>query len=119
MIMKMKTVNKPWGSYTSLYQNELCNIKTIEILPGCQPSYQFHHKRAEHWIILSGTAEVTINDIVNIKNTGEYIFVPTGSKHRIKNTADKEILIFVEIQTGSYFGEDDIVRIQDDYGRKS
>lgn len=110
-------IEKPWGSYTNIFTNKDCNIKTIEISPGKQPSYQYHHKRAEHWIILKGTAEVTIDDSIFIKNAGDHIYIPLGSKHRIKNISDCDCLNFIEVQTGTYFGEDDIVRLQDDYGR--
>jgi mannose-6-phosphate isomerase-like protein (cupin superfamily) len=109
--------NRPWGTYTVLHTDNKCNIKTIEIMPGKQPSYQYHHKRAEHWIILQGQAEVTLDEVTSIKGVGDYIFVPVGSKHRIKNLSEVENLIFVEVQTGTYFGEDDIVRLDDDFGR--
>jgi len=108
---------RPWGNYTNIFTSQDFNIKTIEILPNKQPSYQYHHKRSEHWIILKGEAEITINDVTTIKKEGDHIFVPVGDKHRIKNISNDVTLQFIEVQTGTYFGEDDIVRIQDDYGR--
>lgn len=115
--MQQSIVEKPWGSYETLSTQSLFNLKKIVIRPNCQPSYQYHHKRAEHWIILSGVGEVTIDDKVFPCSKEKVFYVPIGSKHRIKNTSEIEDLVFLEVQTGDYFGEDDIVRVQDDYGR--
>ena len=112
-----QVVVKPWGSYENLATQEIFNLKKLIISPGQQISYQYHQKRAEHWIILKGKCEVTIDDTVKAYEKNDCIYVPIGSKHRIKNTSHLEDLIFIEIQTGTYFGEDDIVRLQDDYNR--
>jgi mannose-6-phosphate isomerase len=109
--------NRPWGQYENLLDCDLCKVKIINILPGKQPSYQYHHKRAEHWVIVSGFGSVIIDDNKTSVKSGDYIFVPLGSKHRIKNESDVDNLVFVEVQTGTYFGEDDIVRLSDDFGR--
>jgi mannose-6-phosphate isomerase-like protein (cupin superfamily) len=113
----MSTFKRPWGTYTNLLDVDYCKVKTIEIKPGKQPSYQYHHKRSEHWIIVSGKALVTIEDEQFDVKSGDHVFVPRLAKHRIKNVSADEQLVFIEVQTGDYFGEDDIVRIEDDFGR--
>jgi mannose-1-phosphate guanylyltransferase/mannose-6-phosphate isomerase len=107
---------RPWGGFEVLSDAEEFKAKTIIVEPGAQLSYQSHKQRAEHWIIVKGIAEVTLDDKVIPLKVGEHIFIPKGSKHRIKNTGAQN-LQFVEVQTGTYFGEDDIVRYQDDYNR--
>jgi len=109
-------VQKPWGTYQNLLDSEECKVKKIVINPEHRPSYQYHHKRSEHWIVVEGTALVTIDDQDTTVSGGSHVFVPIGSKHRIKNIG-KTDLIFIEVQCGSYFGEDDIVRVADDYNR--
>lgn len=113
----LKTCQKPWGTYTNLLDDNLCKVKIIVIKPQCQPSYQYHHKRAEHWIVVQGEGSVTIDDVTTSVKLNDTVFVKIGQKHRIKNTSDHENLVFIEVQTGSYFGEDDIVRVEDDFGR--
>ena len=108
--------NRPWGTYTVLEDESTFKVKRIEVLPGKRLSYQKHAKRAEHWYVVQGTAKVTRDGEEIIINTGEAIDIPIGAAHRVENPGD-ENLIFVEVQIGSYFGEDDIVRLQDDYGR--
>jgi mannose-1-phosphate guanylyltransferase/mannose-1-phosphate guanylyltransferase/mannose-6-phosphate isomerase len=90
--------------------------KKITIDPGQQLSYQSHAKRSEHWVVISGRGEVTLNEKVIALLPGQSVHIPVGAKHRIRNPG-QEPLIFVEVQTGSYFGEDDIVRYLDDYNR--
>ena len=114
----MKIVKKPWGTYQNILDSENCKVKKIVVNSQHRPSYQYHHKRSEHWIIISGEALVTIDDKEKKCFSGEYIFVPTVSKHRIQNIGSDE-LIFIEVQTGEYFGEDDIVRLEDDYNRNN
>lgn len=114
-----KEVSKPWGSYSNIEQSLNYNIKKIVVKPGQQPSYQYHHFRSEHWIIIEGEAEITIDDQLKKYVKNETIFIPVGSKHRVKNPSNTDDLVFIEVQTGSYFGEDDIVRVQDDYGRST
>lgn len=107
---------RPWGAFTVLDEGEDYKVKRIEVLPGKRLSYQKHSHRAEHWIVVHGTAKVTLNEREIILKTGEDLDIGIGSAHRVENPGD-EILIFIEVQRGRYLGEDDIVRLQDDYGR--
>jgi mannose-6-phosphate isomerase len=108
--------DRPWGHYENLLDTDYCKVKRIVVKPNQRPSYQYHHKRSEHWIVVQGTALVTIDGNEKVHEVGEYIYIPTGAKHRIQNKGEDE-LIFIEVQCGTYFGEDDIVRISDDYNR--
>lgn len=108
---------RPWGAFTVLDEGEDYKVKRIEVLPGKRLSYQKHSQRAEHWIVVRGTAKVTLDDREIILNVGEDIDINIGSAHRVENPAD-ETLVFIEVQRGCYLGEDDIVRLQDDFGRK-
>lgn len=108
--------NRPWGRFEILADKNKYKAKTITVDPGQQLSYQSHAKREEHWVIVSGQAEVVLDDQTHALKAGQHIFIPKGAKHRMRNPG-REPLIFVEVQTGSYFGEDDIVRYQDDYNR--
>jgi mannose-6-phosphate isomerase len=107
---------RPWGSFTVLDEGEGYKVKRIEVLPGKRLSYQKHSRRAEHWFIVEGMAKVTLNDHEIILNAGQHIDIPIGAAHRIENPGDVKV-IFVEVQRGDYLGEDDIVRLQDDFGR--
>ena len=107
---------RPWGSFTVLDEGEEFKVKRIEVLPGKRLSYQKHSKRAEHWVVVQGTAKVTLDDREIIVSTGEAIDIATGSAHRVENPGT-DMLVFIEVQRGSYLGEDDIVRLQDDFGR--
>ena len=107
---------RPWGSFTVLDEGEKFKVKRIEVLPGKRLSYQKHSKRAEHWVVVHGTAKVTLDDREIIVSTGEAIDIATGSAHRVENPGT-DMLVFIEVQRGSYLGEDDIVRLQDDFGR--
>jgi len=107
---------KPWGSYTNLLDEEYTKVKKIVIKPGESPSYQYHFKRSEVWIIVKGEAEVKIDDIVMQHKVGDIIRIPVEAAHQVRNTG-KDELVFVEVQLGEYFGEDDIVRLEDKYGR--
>lgn len=109
---------RPWGSFTVLDEGDNFKVKRIEVLAGKRLSYQKHSKRAEHWVVVQGTALVTLDDRQITVGAGEAIDIPIGSAHRIENPGD-ELLVFIEVQRGSYLGEDDIVRLQDDYGRAS
>ncbi|MBF6189700.1 phosphomannose isomerase type II C-terminal cupin domain [Nocardia implantans] len=107
---------RPWGSYTILTEGDGFKVKTIEVHPGRRLSYQKHARRAEHWFVVAGEGLVTLDgDTVEVR-TGEAIDIPLGAAHRIHNTGPTP-LVFVEVQHGDYFGEDDIVRLEDDYGR--
>jgi mannose-6-phosphate isomerase len=107
---------RPWGSYTVLEEDRGFKVKRIEVLPGKRLSYQKHAQRAEHWFVVEGTAKVTLDDEEITVRAGEAIDIPIGSAHRVENP-DEGNLVFIEVQRGSYLGEDDIVRLQDDYGR--
>ena len=109
---------RPWGYFSIISDEKQYKIKKITVNPNCRLSYQYHNKRQETWIILSGEGLMTIDDKNHQVFKGSQIFIPTKSKHRIENTSSTDILEFIEVQTGEYFGEDDIVRIQDDYGRE-
>ena len=110
---------RPWGSYTVLDEGENFKVKRIEVLPEKRLSYQSHRRRSEHWFVVGGTAKVTLNDREIIVKTGEAIDIKVGDKHRVMNPDSEELLVFIETQTGDYFGEDDIERYEDDFGRMS
>jgi mannose-6-phosphate isomerase len=107
---------RPWGSFTILDEGENYKVKRIEVLPGKRLSYQKHSCRSEHWMIVAGTARVTLDGRETVIVTGGTIDIPIGAAHRIENFGDS-VLVFIEIQRGSYLGEDDIQRLQDDFGR--
>lgn len=108
---------RPWGSFTILDESENFKVKRIEVLPGKRLSYQRHQKRAEHWFVVQGTAKVTLNGSEILVETGKAVDIATGTAHRVENPHDAETLVFIETQTGNYFGEDDIERLDDDFGR--
>ena len=108
---------RPWGRYEVLYESETCKVKRIIVKPQQRLSYQYHFKRQEAWTIIQGTATITLNDEIKDYQTGSTALIPLKAKHRVENKDSKKDLIFIEVQTGSYFGEDDIIRIEDDYDR--
>lgn len=110
------TVYRPWGSYTVLEDLQGYKIKRITVFSGKKLSYQLHHKRSEHWVVVKGTATVIKDGVEHIVKAGESIFISIEEKHRLENR-EKEILEVIEVQIGSYLEEDDIVRFEDDYGR--
>ena len=110
------TVIRPWGSYSTLYYEEGCRIKQIIVASGQKLSLQFHNQREEHWVVTKGQALVQIGDQYFDVKAGEYIHIPVGEKHRLSNNEDED-LVLIEIQMGSYLEEDDIVRLDDIYGR--
>ena len=107
---------RPWGSYEVVVDNARFKVKTITVEPGRRLSYQRHKRRAEHWFVVRGTGRVTLDGRVLEVSPGESVDVPIGSAHRMENTGETQV-VFVEVQLGDYFGEDDIVRLEDDYGR--
>jgi mannose-6-phosphate isomerase len=107
---------RPWGGFTVLDEAQNYKVKRIEVLPQQRLSYQKHEFRAEHWMVVAGVAKVTLNGQEIQVETGGVVDVPTGAAHRIENIGNQK-LIFIEIQRGHYLGEDDIQRLQDDYGR--
>jgi mannose-1-phosphate guanylyltransferase/mannose-6-phosphate isomerase len=110
-------VHRPWGSYQSVDNGDRHQVKRIIVKPGGRLSLQKHHHRAEHWIVVRGAARVTVNELVKTVHENESIYIPIGAIHRLENPG-KILLELIEVQTGSYFGEDDIIRIEDDYQRK-
>lgn len=108
---------RPWGSFTILDEAENFKVKRIEVLPGKRLSYQRHQKRAEHWFVVQGIAKVTLNGREILVKTGESVDIAVGTAHRVENPHDTDELVFIETQTGTYFGEDDIERLEDDFGR--
>ncbi|MGN0918508.1 MAG: mannose-1-phosphate guanylyltransferase/mannose-6-phosphate isomerase [Oxalobacter sp.] len=109
-------VYRPWGNYETLVLSDRFQVKRIIVKPGEQNSLQMHYHRAEHWTVVSGTAEVTIGEKKMLVAENESVYIPLGTKHRIRNPGTIP-LVFIEVQTGSYLGEDDIVRFEDNYGR--
>ena len=109
-------VHRPWGSYQTVDHGERFQVKRIVVKPGGRLSLQMHHHRAEHWVVVRGTARVTIGDQTKSVHENESTYIPIGAKHRLENPG-KIDLELIEVQTGSYLGEDDIVRIEDDYRR--
>ena len=107
---------RPWGRYEVLQEGATYKVKSIHVNPGKRLSYQRHQKRSEHWYVTDGSGEVTLDGKMQVVSRGSIIEIPQGMLHRISNTGDRE-LIFIEVQTGSYFGEDDIERVEDDFGR--
>ena len=107
---------RPWGTFENLLDTDYCKVKQIVIKPGQAPSYQYHFKRSEIWTIVQGKGELRLDDTLSPVDTGQTICIPLKSKHQITNTGDED-LIFIEVQMGEYFGEDDIVRLEDKYGR--
>jgi len=107
---------RPWGSYETLVLGERFQVKQIVVNPGASLSLQMHYHRAEHWVVVSGTAEVQIDDGIQMLTEDESVYIPIGSKHRLTNPG-KLPLTLIEVQSGGYLDEDDIVRFDDVYGR--
>ncbi len=107
---------RPWGGFAVLEERNAYKVKRIEVLPGKRLSYQKHEKRAEHWMIVQGRAAVTLEGKEIPLEAGKAVDIPRRAAHRIFNPG-RDPLVFIEIQTGEYFGEDDIVRLEDDFGR--
>jgi mannose-1-phosphate guanylyltransferase len=111
------TVHRPWGTYATLKQEDGYQVKRITVLPGQKLSLQYHHKRSEHWVVTQGKAIVQVGDDMFETRPGEYRYIPLGEKHRLTNIGNDE-LVLIEVQIGSYLEEDDIVRLDDVYGRE-
>ncbi|MBU1238807.1 cupin domain-containing protein [Myxococcota bacterium] len=108
---------RPWGFYKSLFISEFTQTKVITVFPGEQLSLQKHHKREEHWTVAKGEGLMVLGETSFAVKKGDNITIPKGEVHRIKNTHSSKNLVFIEVQLGDYFGEDDIVRLEDTYGR--
>ncbi len=115
---KHQKIYRPWGHYLSVVEKSRWQVKLIYVKSGERLSLQMHHHRSEHWIIVDGTAEVEIDGNINVLTENQSTYIPLGSKHRLTNPG-KIPLILIEVQSGSYVGEDDIVRFEDNYGRIS
>jgi len=109
---------RPWGYWLVLGEGLGYKVKRIHVNPGARLSYQSHACRSEHWVVVSGTATCTVDDRVAVVPPGVTVNVPVGAKHRLANESSQELVI-LEVQRGSYTGEDDIVRYEDDYGRSA
>lgn len=112
----MKFDKRPWGEFWVLEDTESYKVKRIQVNPGERLSLQYHHHRSEVWTIVSGVGTITINNEIKDYNVGDVAEIPQGAHHRIENKTSQPVL-FIEVQYGTYFGEDDIVRIEDDYNR--
>ena len=107
---------RPWGSFDRLARGERFQVKQIQVKPGAKLSLQSHHHRSEHWIVVAGTAKVTIDDEVQLVGENQSVYIPLGAVHRMENPG-KVPMVLIEVQTGSYLGEDDIIRYEDVYAR--
>ncbi|MCL2935596.1 MAG: phosphomannose isomerase type II C-terminal cupin domain [Trichodesmium sp. St16_bin2-tuft] len=113
---RFNTTQRPWGSFTVLEEAPGYKIKRIEVKPGHRLSLQVHYHRSEHWVVVSGTAKVTCGDKEEILQNNQSTYVPQCTSHRLENPGFIP-LVLIEVQSGEYLGEDDIVRFQDDYAR--
>lgn len=111
-----RTEHRPWGKFTILADQPDHKVKRLLVKPGCRLSLQRHKHRREHWLVVSGSGEVTRNEERRLLHTGDSIDIEAGDIHRVQNSSNVD-LVFVEIQLGDYFGEDDIERLENDYGR--
>ncbi len=107
---------RPWGEYYILSDESDHKVKRIVVQPGKRFSYQRHQRRSEHWIIVAGRARMTLDDVQTEHSAGEALFIPLLAKHRLECISEAP-LVFIEVQLGEYFGEDDIERFEDDFGR--
>ena len=113
----MSIVNRPWGSFRVIETQEKFQIKELTVSPGSRLSLQSHEFRAEHWLVIQGIARVETDGVIQNLHPGYSVQIPIRTKHRVEAVGDSP-LIFIEIQTGSSFDENDIIRFEDDYGRK-
>jgi len=109
--------SRPWGRFVILDEGHDFKVKRIEVIPGKRLSYQRHQKRSEHWFVVRGTAKVTLNGNEILVPAGQAIDIDREVAHRVENPDESEMLVFIETQTGTYFGEDDIIRYEDKYQR--
>jgi mannose-6-phosphate isomerase len=111
-----KIYERPWGTYKTIEMGEGFQAKIITVIPGGRLSLQKHFKRAEHWVVIKGKPTITVDELVREYAVNEHVYIPTEAVHRLENFTDDEIAI-IEVQVGSYLGEDDIVRLDDIYTR--
>jgi|TARA_R110000803_G_scaffold79550_1_gene145200 mannose-6-phosphate isomerase len=112
----MEIVYKPWGKYEVLVDFDNVKVKRITVSPNQRLSYQYHHKRKEQWTVIEGGLTIILDGDKVFREPGQSISIPLGSSHRAWNETEEDV-VFIEVQTGTYFGEDDIVRVEDDYSR--
>ena len=115
--LEQEIMNRPWGFYKSIVYTQHSQAKVITVFPKGELSLQEHKKREEHWVIIKGKGKVVLGESILDVYPGKYIYIPKGCKHQIINISENENLIFVEVQLGEYFGEDDIIRYKDKYNR--
>lgn len=115
--LEQEIYNRPWGYYKTVFLSDFTRAKIICVYPKGKLSIQEHKYREEHWVIVKGKGELTLGESIKSMTSGDYIFVPKSCKHSIENISDEENLFISEVQLGSYFGEDDIIRYSDIYGR--
>lgn len=115
----MEIVERPWGTFKIIYETPHTKVKEIRVNPGEVLSYQSHEKRREDWIITEGSGFVVLDGIEEKVKSGDHVRIEEKVKHRIGSNTDDGGLVFIEVQTGTYFGEDDIIRYEDIYGRNS
>ena len=116
-MISIESEERPWGRFFVIHNENNYKLKRIEVDPGGRLSYQYHNKRSEAWTIVEGAGTITLNGMIKEYTKGQTVLIPQGIKHRIENNEINK-LVFIEVQTGTYFGEDDIVRVEDDYNRK-
>lgn len=107
---------RPWGRWRILDEGDGFKVKRLEVKPGQRLSLQLHHHRSEHWVVAAGTATVTAGDKIFTAGQNEHVFIPVETVHRLENK-EEDLLAVIEVQTGDYLKEDDLVRLEDDYGR--
>lgn len=112
----MEITQRPWGTYEVIREDDNSKVKRIVVKPGKRLSYQTHEKRSEYWVIVEGTGQVMLDGIQSMAIAGDAFIIEQGIAHRIANIGEND-LVFIEVQLGIYFGEDDIVRLEDDFGR--
>ena len=115
--MTTEHIIRPWGEYKKLFQESSVWVKRVEVKPGCRLSLQRHLKRSEKWIIVSGTAKAEVEGLEHILSAGSVIDIPVGVVHRLANIGNSDV-VFIEVACGEYLGEDDIIRLHDDYHRE-
>ena len=115
-MIRTESEERPCGRYFVLHDEPTYKLKRIEFDQGGRLSYQYHQKRSEYWTIVERVGTITLNGDVKNYSKGETVLIPQGVKHRIENKGQEKV-VFIEVQTGTYFGEDDIIRLEDDYNR--
>ena len=115
-LTQLSTVHRPWGTYRTIHQGDRVQVKHITVKPGAKLSLQLHHHRAEHWVVVKGTARVLRGEETLMLTENQSTYIPLGAQHRLENPG-RIPLHLIEVQSGSYLGEDDIVRLEDTYGR--